>query len=182
MKKVVLKYGLIAAVLLAVWTGVVFPLTHDIEGDMTWAMVIGYSAMILAFLTIFFAIRADREERGGITFGRALRIGLLVALIGSAAYVAGWQFTYYNYMPDFAEKYAAVTMKKARAANDKTPEELAAMQKEMDDFARDYKNPLVNIGFTFLEVLPVGVILSFVAAGILRRKPEPRGTAAQAIA
>lgn len=180
MKKVVLKYGLIAGGLLAIWTGVVFPLTHDIEGDMTWAMVIGYSAMILAFLTIFFAIRADREERGSITFGRALRIGLLVALIGSAAYVAGWQFTYYNYMPDFAEKYAAVTMKKARAAN-KSPQELAVMQKEMDDFVREYKKPLVNIGFTFLEVLPVGVILSFVAAGILRRKPE-RGTTAEAIA
>ncbi|HEY0141008.1 MAG TPA: DUF4199 domain-containing protein [Thermoanaerobaculia bacterium] len=180
MKKVVLKYGLIAGVLLAVWTGVVFPLTHDMESDMAVGMVIGYSAMILAFVTIFLAIRADREERGGITFGRALGIGLLVALIGSAFYVAGWQFTYYNYMPDFAEKYSAVTMQKARAAN-KSPQELAAMQKEMDDFVREYKKPLVNIGFTFLEVLPVGVILAFVAAGILRRKPG-YGTTAEAIA
>lgn len=178
MTKLVLKYGLIAGAVLAVLTGVVVPLTMDkIHGAV--GMVIGFSGMILAFLTIFFAIRSDREQNGGaITFGRALRIGLLITLIGSAFYVAGWQVAYYNFVPDFEEEYAAATMAKLRAQN-KSPEELAKAQKEMDEFVVSYRKPLVNIGFTFLEVVPVGVILSFVAAGILRRRrDEPAGAAA----
>lgn len=178
MKNVVLKYGLIAGVVLIIQTGVVIPLTMDSAEHGVGGMIIGFSAMILAFLTIFFAIRSDREQNGGaITFGRALRIGLLISLIGSAFYVAGWQFAYYRFFPDFEEKYAAATMAKLRAEN-KSPEELAKAQKEMDEFVVNYKKPLVNIGFTFLEVLPVGVILSFVAAGILRRRPEKRQPAA----
>jgi hypothetical protein len=43
-----------------------------------------------------------------------------------------------------------------------------------------YKNPLVNIAFTFLEPLPVGLIFSLVTAGVLSRKRRAGVTEAAA--
>jgi hypothetical protein len=50
----------------------------------------------------------------------------------------------------------------------------------MATFARLYKNPLFNIAMTFMEVLPVGLILSLVFAAILRRK-APQDVPAAAV-
>jgi hypothetical protein len=49
---------------------------------------------------------------------------------------------------------------------------VAARQK-MADFKKWYANPLFNIGMTFLEIFPVGLIVTLVSAAILRRKAAP---------
>jgi hypothetical protein len=33
-----------------------------------------------------------------------------------------------------------------------------------------YDNPAINVGITFMEVFPVGLVVTLVSAGILRRK------------
>jgi hypothetical protein len=46
----------------------------------------------------------------------------------------------------------------------------------MRKFQQMYKNPFVNVAFTFLEPLPVEIIVSLLAAGAVsrkRRKDEP---------
>ena len=43
----------------------------------------------------------------------------------------------------------------------------------MQRFAELYRNPLINAAITFIEPLPVGLVLSLVSAGILSR--ERRG-------
>jgi len=41
----------------------------------------------------------------------------------------------------------------------------------MQEFNERYKNnPLVNIAYTLLEPLPVGIVLSLIAAGVFSRK------------
>jgi hypothetical protein len=143
----------------------------DTIGDM--GIVVGYTTMVLGFMMIFFGIRAYRDGEGGgkVTFGRAFLIGLAITAIGSLCYVVAWEVMSRKYMPDFAEKYAARIVAKARA--DGMPEaELAATQKKMDEFAVSYKNPLYRVPMTLLEPLPVGLILSLVASGILRRRPS----------
>ena len=37
-------------------------------------------------------------------------------------------------------------------------------------FARMYKNPFVNVAMTFLERLPVEILVSLISAGLLSRK------------
>jgi hypothetical protein len=39
--------------------------------------------------------------------------------------------------------------------------------------AKLYANPLFNVAVTFMEVFPVGLIVTLVSAAILRRKPRP---------
>jgi hypothetical protein len=46
------------------------------------------------------------------------------------------------------------------------------------DFAKLYANPLFNVAVTFMEVFPVGLIVTLVSAAILRRKPSQDAPAA----
>jgi hypothetical protein len=168
MKRVIWKYGLLAGAILAVLMFLTIPFVDTI-GDM--GIVVGYTTMLIGFLMIVFGIRAYRDGEGGgtVSFGRAFLIGLAITAIGSFCYVAAWEVMSRKYMPDFAEKYSARIMAKARSEG--MPEaELAATQKKMDDFARSYKDPWYRMSLTLLEPLPVGVILSLVASGVLRRR------------
>ena len=172
MKKIVLTYGLLSGLLLALFTALLW-LTVDIEGPVIrkYGMLIGFGSMILAFTAVFFGIRAYRDQRGGgtITFGRALGVGLLIALITSSCYVIGWQIVYRNFIPDFADKYAAMEIQKLqeKGASDA---QIAAAKADMEKFMKMYANPLFNVGVTFLEIFPVGLIVSLVSAAILRRR------------
>ena len=168
MTKVIWKYGLFAGVILAALMFLTIPFVDTI-GDM--GIVLGYTTMLIGFMMIFFGIRAYRDGEGGgrVTFGRAFLIGVAITVIGSLCYVGAWEVMSRKYMPDFADKYSARIMAKARA--DSMPEaELAATQKKLDEFAMSYKNPWYRMPMTLLEPLPVGLILSLVASGVLRRR------------
>jgi hypothetical protein len=170
MARVIWKYGLLAGVILAVLMFLTIPFVDTI-GDM--GIVVGYTTIIIGFMMIFFGIRAyrDGEGGGGVTFGRAFLIGLAITAIGSLCYVAAWEVMSARYMPDFADKYSARIMAKARADN--MPEaELAATQKKLDEFRASYRKPWYRMSMTLLEPLPVGLILSLVASGVLRRRVE----------
>ena len=39
----------------------------------------------------------------------------------------------------------------------------------MKEFQELYKNPIVKIGFTYLEILPVGLLITLLSAAILKR-------------
>ena len=38
-----------------------------------------------------------------------------------------------------------------------------------------YKNPVVKVGFTYMEILPVGLLTSLVCAALLKRREAPTG-------
>jgi hypothetical protein len=82
---------------------------------------------------------------------------------------------YYTTSSDYIEKYQAYQLEKERV-NGATPEAIARKKVEMDKFAEMYKNPAINVAMTFLEPLPVALIVALVTAGVLsRRKKAPLG-------
>ena len=170
MTRTVLIFGLISGGILAAIMAITMPLYLTGHLDSEHSEVVGYTSMILAFLLTFFGIRSYRENNGGtITFGKAFKIGLLITLIASAMYVITWEIIYYGFFPNFADSYAAHAIEKARASGASA----AAIEKtrqKMAQFKEWYKNPLINIGMTFIEVFPVGLIMTLVSAGILRRR------------
>ena len=170
MKNTVLKYGLMSGALISLMMLLTIPF-HDQIGFGPAGMAVGYTTMVLAFLLVYFGVRSYRDNVGGgtIRFGRALSVGLLIAAVSSACYVATWQVVYYKFMPDFMDKYAAHEIAKARASG-ASEEAIATQTAEMEKFAVMYKNPLVNIAFTFMEPLPVALIVSLITAGVLSRK------------
>ena len=172
MRRIVLTFGLISGAALSAMMAISMAF-HDQIGFGNAGLIIGYATMVLAFLMIFFGVRSYRDKVGGgaVTFGKAFQVGLLITLLSSACYVASWQVVYRNFMPDFMDKYSAHELDKARQAG-ATEAQLAAQSREMADFNEMYKNPLVNIAFTLLEPLPVGLVITLISAAVLKRK-EP---------
>ena len=177
MTRVVLVFGLIAGVILSAMMVVNTTLIDRIGFDT--AEVIGYTTIVLAFLMVFFGIRSYRDQiyGGTISFGQALRIGVLITLVASACYVITWEVLSAWAVPDFAEKYAAHLLEEARKAG-ASEQELAARAAELAAFQERYQNPVIKAGYTFLEVFPIGLVVSLVSAGVLRRRTRAPSLAA----
>lgn len=171
MKKIVWVCGLIAGLIVSSWS--IYSMINPPE-EMNWdmGMVYGYATMLLAFALIFVGVKnyRDKHQGGTITFGRAFLVGLYITLIASTIYVLMWIINFRNFNPDFMDKYAAHIVEQQRAAG--VPE--AQIQREaleMKDFGDMYKNNvLVTALFTYVEILPVGLLVSLIAALILKRK------------
>ena len=172
MKKNVLVFGLISGLVVSVVMGINMVIMHNSTNadHGSGSMVIGYLIMLVAFSLIFVAVKNYRDKQNGgvISFGKAFKMGLLIALIASTMYVIMWALLYNLYMPDFMDKYCAKMIEDARATS--TPAELQKVVDEMNGYKEMYKNPLFFALFTYLEILPVGVLVSLVAALILKRK------------
>jgi hypothetical protein len=173
MKKIVLRYGLASGAILMMLSAVLMSLCMNGTIDFDHSETLGYSSMVLSFLLVFFGIRSYRDNvaAGAIGFGKAFQVGLLITLITCAMYVIAWEITYYNFLPDFMSQYSAHVLAKMRAAG----ESEAAIREttaKMATLAKLYTNPLFNIAITFMEVFPVGLIVTLVSAAILRRKPR----------
>ncbi len=171
MKKIVLTFGLIAGVILSVLMVITFSMKDTIGFDN--GMLVGYTTMVASLLMVYFGIRTYRDTvlGGHIRFWPAVKVGLLISLIATVCYVATWQVMYYRFMPNYMKEYAAHTIEKARKAG-ATEADLAKQQREFDEFEVMYRNPLVNIGFTLLEPLPVVLLMTLVSAGLLSRKRD----------
>jgi TM2 domain-containing membrane protein YozV len=135
------------------------------------SVIIGYTTMVLAFLLVFFGIRSYRDTigQGRISFLRALSVGLLIMAIACICYVVTWEIVYFNFMPDFIDKYSIHATQDLRNSG-KPPAQIEQEIQEMNRMMTLYKNNfLVNIAFTLVEPLPVGLIMAFISALILRR-------------
>jgi hypothetical protein len=177
MRKIVLTFGLISGAILSAMMLLTLPF-QDQFGFENGA-IIGYTTMVAAFLMVFFGVKSYRDNVAGgkVTFGRAFKVGLLITAVASVCYVATWEVIYYQLSPDFGEKFAAHAIEKAKKSG-ATDAQIAAQTKQMTEFKEAYKNPLVNIAYTMLEPLPVGILITLVTAVALSRKRRPDGAVA----
>lgn len=92
---------------------------------------------------------------------------------GALFYVATWQILYFVAMPEkmhaHKNKYMVYAMEKEKASG-KSAAEIQQKTKEMAKFMKMYENPLVNAAFTLLEPFPVGLVITLVSAGVLRKR------------
>lgn len=170
MKKIVFVCGIISGLIVASLM-VVSSIICSRNENYDIGMVMGYTSMILAFSLIFVGIKnyRDKYNSGFISFGKAFKIGLYITLIASTFYVVTWLIENYFFMPGYIDKYSAHMLNKLKAAG-AGPEEMAKKTKEMADFALMYKNPFFKVMMTYVEVLPVGLLVTLISSLILKRK------------
>ncbi len=170
MKKIILRYGLLGGLVVgAVMAGSL--LYGKATGQTEGSMALGYASMILAFSLIFVALKQLRDKQYGgiISFGKAFKAAMLITLVTSTIYVLVWLICYYFFIPDFMEQYAASTLSHAQAEG-LNATEMAKKTADMQQYIDMYKNPLFVILLTYMEILPVGLVVSLVAALIIKRK------------
>src|SRR5579871_2695440 len=169
MKKTVLTFGSISGVMIAVLMNGALLLSNKIGPG--HSMALGYTIMVASFLLIYFGIRSYRDNTlaGQISFGRGFACGILITLITTICYVATWEILYFNFMPHFMDSYFAAQIHKVQSSGldpATTAAKVAAIQRSQ----QLYQNPLVNMAYTFMEPLPVGLLITLISAAILRRK------------
>jgi len=171
MKKTVLTFGLISGAMSAALMLVTIPFTDRIGWEK--GEILGYTGIVLSALMVFFGVRSYREnvEGGRLTFGRAFAVGILITLISSACYVGTWEIVYYKFMPDFADKYAAHLVERAKASG-ASQQKIDETKRQAKQFKQMYDKPLFNVALTFMEVFPIGLVVTLLSAGILRKKPR----------
>jgi Protein of unknown function (DUF4199) len=171
MKKTVLTFGLISGAIMAAMMFGTMAFIGKIGFDK--GEIVGYTSMVLAFLLVFFGIRSYRENvgDGAITFGRALAVGILIMVISSVCYVVAWEIIYYNFAQDFMTRYADYMVQQAKSSG-ASPQALQDKLQQIQRMKELYQNPFFNAAITFLEPLPVGLIMTLISASILRKKSK----------
>ena len=169
MKKIVVTFGVIGGVLISAMMLITIPFEDKIGFD--HGLIVGYTTMVASFLLVYFGIRSYRNNLGGgrITFGRAFAVGILITLVTCVFYVATWQVMYFYLMPDFMTKYSAHAVEKLKSSG-ASEAAIQAKLAEMQKTKAIEDNPLTNAAMTFLEPFPVGLLITLISAGVLRKK------------
>ncbi|MEP6674060.1 MAG: DUF4199 domain-containing protein [Ferruginibacter sp.] len=173
MKKNFLIYGLIAGIVVSIPMLYTANACANHEGaiDFEKGLLIGYGSMLIAFSLVYVGIRnyRDKYKNGVISFGKAFKIGIVIVLIASTIYVAAWLVDYFFFIPDFAEKYSAHMLDQLKTSG-AGQIEIDKKTKEMAEFCRMMKNPFFNAMTAYIEILPVGLIVTLISSFILKRK------------
>jgi hypothetical protein len=151
MLRTILTFGIAAGLIVAL--PMFISISFGKPGDFSHSEILGFSLMFLAFSLIFVGVKRFRDRVGGgvIRFLPALGLGLGISAVASVIYVIGWECTLVATDYAFINDYAA-SMDPAKA----------------EAFRAQYANPLFRLPMTFVEIFPVGLLVSLVTAGLLR--------------
>jgi len=171
MKKNLVKYGTISSVLIVGLMTLSLTLDSKIGYDASY--IVGYASMIISFSVIYFALLSYYKINPEIkkTFLKSLSIGLLITLIASVVYVVVWIILYYTVFPDFWDNYGAHMVEKLSKSGASDAEVLKQVA-TIKEYKEMYKNPLINGAYTFMEPLPVGILISLISATIMQVKKK----------
>ncbi len=130
---------------------------------------LGFLVMFLVFTSIFVAIKQVRDEAlgGVIRFSTAFLVGLGITVVASLVYVLVWEFYLAQTDYAFIELYTQAIIDGARSRGVPAAE-LANTVAEMETMRQQYANPVLRLPMTFIEIFPVGLLVSVVSAFILR--------------
>jgi hypothetical protein len=180
MKKNVIVFGCIAGLIVATFMGISMAIYSGNGHNFDYGMLVGYASMLLAFSFVFVGIKnyRDKYNNGLITFGQAFKTGFFISLIASTVYVITWLVEYYFFIPDFMDQYAQHMLDKAKESGI-SAEEMSKKATEMNSYKELYKSPVMVILLTYMEILPLGILVTLVSALILKRKSKPEAEIAR---
>ena len=169
MKKTILTWGLLSGCVSAVLMALTVPFVDKLGNGK--GELVGYTGIVLSFLLVFFGVKSYRDNvaAGQITFGKAFTIGISITLISCVFYVVTWEIIYFNFLHDFADKYAANLIQKMTSAG-ATPAQIQAQLDQIHRYRQLLDNPLYNAAMTLIEPFPVGLIVTLISAAVLRNK------------
>ncbi|HYF31533.1 MAG TPA: DUF4199 domain-containing protein [Chitinophagaceae bacterium] len=171
MKKTVLRYGLFSCIALVVMSilGLVIFGNPDTP-NYTAHEVFGYTTMILSMVFVFFGIKHYRDQVNGgmLSFGKGMKVGLLIVLIPSVAFGL-FNLIYTGAIdPEFMDKYYQHQLSQMQQRM--TPGEFNAARATMEKQKEMFSNPVLQFLVMGLTVFVIGVIASVISSLVLKRR------------
>ncbi len=167
MSRIILIFGTAAGLIVAV--PMCLLLANAEPGAAVTSQFAGYLMMVLALSLIFFGVKRlrDRELGGVIRFVPALLAGLGISAVAGVIYVIGWEITLAVTDFAFVDSYSTAAVEAARAKG-ASAADIEAVVVKMAEFRRQYANPFIRLPITFIEIFPVGCLISLISAALLR--------------
>lgn len=169
MKRIIFGYGIVSGSVVIITTLIGLSLAKE-NASFSFDAWLGFLIMFIALSSIYVAIKRFRDQNPGgvITFGKAMQIGLGISAVAGVVYVGGWEI--YLFMTDyiFINDYTQFIVESRQSAG-ATETEMAEVVADMDRLKTQYANPLFRLPMTFVEIFPVGLVVSLVSAGVLRK-------------
>jgi len=130
----------------------------------------GFLLMFFILSLILFGIKRFRDiDQGGvIRFSQALLIGLAMSLFAGLAYIFVWEIYLAITDNSFINIYTdhLIEQQKTKGIS---PEALADFIEKMDEMKANYAKPSFRIPLTFLEIFPMGFIVTLISALALHK-------------
>ncbi|MES2704124.1 MAG: DUF4199 domain-containing protein [Bacteroidota bacterium] len=170
MKKVVLRYGGFSVLVLIAASIIGFIVGKG--SDYGTQEVVGYAAIFLSMIFVFFGIKQYRDNVNGgtISYGQAFKVGFLIVLLPSIAFGI-FNAIYVKVIdPGFMENYYNVAVQQAQAKMSGAA--LEQYLKKMEQEKAMYGNLFVSSFVMALTVVIVGVVVTAISALVLQRKPK----------
>ncbi len=168
MKKIILVYGLIAGAIVGGMMLITMPLYESGELNYENGELTGYTTMVVALSLVFFGIKSfrDHHANGVVSFGKAFLVGLSITLVASVMYAFAWEISFHNMAPSFIDKMGQEYVTKLKEQGT-TEEEI---KKKSEDFEIYKTNFPIRFSITLVEIFPIGLLISLISAGLLKRK------------
>ncbi len=167
MSRIIFACGLLAGLIVVLPMFTLLVISEP--GSTGHSQVVGFSFMFLGFSMIFVGVKRfrDRVLGGVIRFLPAFLLGLGISAVATLVYIVSWEITLALTNYAFLDTYPAAAVEAARAKG-KSAAEVAKMAADMEAMMTWYRNPLLRMPATSIEIFPVGLLVSLVAAGLLR--------------
>jgi uncharacterized membrane protein YhaH (DUF805 family) len=167
MSRIVLIFGAAAGLIVAV--PMCLLVANAEPGSAATSHFTGYLIMLLALSLVFLGVKRlrDREMGGVIRFVPALLAGLGISAVAGVIYVIGWEITLAVTDFAFIDSYSNAAVEAARAKG-ASAAEVEAVAAKMVEFRQQYTNPFFRLPVTFIEIFPVGILISLISAALLR--------------
>lgn len=167
MTRIILIFGIAAGLIVTVPMDLM--VANSEHGSAAQSYFAGYLVMVLALSLILFGVKRlrDRELGGVIRFVPALLAGLGISAVAGVIYVIGWEITLAVTDFAFIDSYSTAAVEAARAKG-ASAADIQAVITQMDEFRQQYANPFFRLPMTFIEIFPVGVLISLISAALLR--------------
>lgn len=166
MKRTVLTYGLIMGAIFTAGTIYMSELLFYNKPEIKSNDLLGYVVMLIIYSLIFIGVRNYRNNQlgGVVSFKKAFKVGTMITLVAATFYVLISMIYLYQFAPDYMDRYADYVLRHS------SPTELEAKSESMESLKDMYKNPLFAILYTYMEILPLGLIVALISALILKSK------------
>lgn len=171
MIRIILFYGIAGALVVAAFM---------VAGSLGWAedghmpsdsgLIVGYLTQLVALTTVFLGIKTYRDKSlgGVVKFLPAFGVGLAISAIASLGWVAAWEIVLAMTGLDFGEMMVRMTVEQ-KTASGATEAEIQKAAADAKAFGELYmSNLFVRVPMTFVEMFPVGVLVSLISALLLR--------------